>query len=161
LNRVISSALAQIDPARLCPIDLTSDPHAWLRPYYIALKNDSAFWMLAEPLRFEALCCAVEREHPSRAASMREWSPAAQQGILGWLETVTKEKPAVQEVELWRVTKDSRELRCVVRYMPHGVDLRLMQGDDFRRTELLKDAPRVEARAAGWLQKLRDRGWLG
>jgi hypothetical protein len=121
LNRVISSALAQIDPARLCPIDLTSDPHAWLRPYYIALKNDSAFWMLAEPLRFEALCCAVEREHPSRAASMREWSPAAQQGILGWLETVTKEKPAVQKVELWRVTKDSRELRCVVRYMPHGV----------------------------------------
>jgi hypothetical protein len=96
-------------------MNLTSDPHAWLRPYYIALKNDGAFWMLAEPLRFEALCCAVEPEHPSRAASMREWSSAAQQGILGWLETVMKEKPAVREVELWRVAKDTRELRGVVR----------------------------------------------
>jgi hypothetical protein len=38
---------------------------------------------------------------------------------------VTKEKPSVQEVELWRVQKDARELRCVVRYMPHGLDLRL------------------------------------
>ena len=24
---------------------------------------------------------------------MREWSPAAKQGILGWLESVTTEKP--------------------------------------------------------------------
>ncbi len=99
-------------------MDLTSDPHAWLRPYYVAIKNDGAYWMLAGPQRFEALCCAVEPEHPSRAAAMREWSPAAQKGILGWLETVTQQKPAVQEVELWRVTKDVRELRCVVRYMP-------------------------------------------
>ena len=69
---------------------------------------------------------------------MREWSPAAKQGILGWLESVTKEKPeaATREVELWRVTKDTRELRCIVRYMPSGLDLRLMQGDEFRSTEL-------------------------
>ena len=100
--------------------------------------------MLAIPLRFEALCCAVEDEHPSRAASMREWSPAAKQGILGWLESVTKEKPAAaKEVELWRVTKDTRLLRCVVRYLPHGLDLRLMLGDEFRTTELHKDAPSV------------------
>ena len=33
---------------RILPtVDLNSDPHAWLRPYYIALKNDGAFWMLA------------------------------------------------------------------------------------------------------------------
>jgi hypothetical protein len=63
------------------PMDLTSDPHAWLRPYYVALKNDRAFWMLAAPQRFEALCCAVEPEQPSRAATMREWSPAAKDGI--------------------------------------------------------------------------------
>ena len=49
--------------------------------------------------------------------------PAAKDGILKWLESATKEKPAVQEVELWRVTKDTRELRCVVRYLPHGLDL--------------------------------------
>jgi hypothetical protein len=104
--------------------------------------------MLAAPQRFEALCCALEPEHPSRAAAMRDWSAAAKDGTLKWLESVTKEKPSVQEVELWRVSKDTRELRCVVRYMPHGMDLRLMQNDEFRRTELLKDAPSVEARAA-------------
>ena len=141
-------------------MDLTSDPHAWLRRYYVALKNDGSFWMLATPQRFEALCTAVESEHPSRAASMREWSPAAKVGFLGWLESVTKEKPAVQEVELWRVSKDVRELRCVVRYVPSGRDLRLMQGDEFRRTELLKDAPSVDARSAEWRTALLERGWV-
>jgi hypothetical protein len=144
---------------RLCPVDLTSDPHAWLRPYYVALKNDGVFWMLAMPQRFEALCCAVEGEHPSRAASMREWSPAVKEGILGWLESVTKEKASVEEVELWRVTKDTRELRCVARYLPAGLDLRVMQGDDFRRTELHKDAPSVQARAEEWRSALLERGW--
>ena len=70
-------------------MDLTSDPHAWLRPYYIALKADRGLQRLAIPLRFKVLCCAVKGEHPSRAAAMREWSPAAKQGILGWLESVT------------------------------------------------------------------------
>jgi hypothetical protein len=91
---------------------------------------------------------------------MREWSPAAQQGIFGWLESVTKEKPeATKEVELWRITKDTRQLRCVVRYMPSGLDLRLMLGDEFRTTELHKDAPSVEARADEWRTALLERGW--
>jgi hypothetical protein len=64
-------------------VDLTSDPHAWLRPYYIALKADRGLQRLAIPLRFKALCCAVKGEHPRRVAAMREWSPAAKQGILG------------------------------------------------------------------------------
>jgi hypothetical protein len=93
---------------------------------------------------------------------MREWSPAAKQGILGWLESVTKEKPesAAKELELWRVTKDTRLLRCVVRYLPHGLDLRLMLGDEFRTTELHKDAPRVHARADEWRTALLERGWV-
>ena len=91
---------------------------------------------------------------------MREWSPAAKQGILGWLESVTKEQPtAAQEVELRRVTKDVRELRCVVRYMPSGLALRLMLGDEFRNTELHKDAPSVQARADEWRTALLERGW--
>ena len=89
---------------------------------------------------------------------MRDWSPAAKDGTLKWLESVTKEIPAVQEVELWRVTKDTRELRCVLRYMPHGLDVQLMQGYDFRRTELLKEAPSVEVRAAEWRTALVERG---
>ena len=51
-------------------------------------------------------------EHPERATWKRQWSPAAQSGTLKWLETVTKEKPAVTELELWTVKKDKRTLRC-------------------------------------------------
>ena len=68
--------------------------------YCVALKDDGTFWMLASHQRFEALCCAVESDHPARAASMREWSPAAQWGILGWLESITKQTSTVHEVEL-------------------------------------------------------------
>jgi hypothetical protein len=139
---------------------LTSDPHAWLRPYYVALNDDGTFWMLAGPQRFEALCCAVETDHPARAASMREWSPDVQRGILGWLESITKQTPALHEVELWRVTKDTRELCCVVRYMPSGLDLRLMLDGEFRTTELYKDAPSVQARADEWRAALLKRGWV-
>jgi hypothetical protein len=65
-----------------------------------------------------------------------------------WLESVTKEKPeAAKEVELWRMTKDTRQRRWVVRYMPSGLDLRLMLGDEFRTTELHKEA-------------LLERGWI-
>jgi hypothetical protein len=53
------------------------------------------------------------------------------------------DRPGERELELWRVAKDSRELRCIVVYMPNGIDLRLMAGEDFRRTQLLKDAPAV------------------
>jgi len=141
-------------------MDLTSDPHAWLRPHYVALQNDGAYWMLAGPQRFEALCCAVEGEYPSRAVSMREWSPVAKAGILKWLDSVTQQKPAVREVELWRVTKDTRELRCIVRYMPSNLDLRLMLGDEFRTTELHEDAPSVQARADEWRTALLERGWV-
>jgi hypothetical protein len=52
---------------------------------------------------------------------MREWSPAAKQGILGWLESVTKEKleAADKEVELWRVAAGSSQ-RPVARWLESG-----------------------------------------
>jgi hypothetical protein len=102
---------------------LSSDPHAWLRPYVATLKEDPAYKMLAYPLRFAALCEVVEREHPERARWMRQWSTKAQEGTLKWLETVTTEVPAASELELWAVKKDKRTLRCVVRYLPTGIDL--------------------------------------
>jgi hypothetical protein len=106
---------------------LSSDPHAWLRPCFAALKADPAYHTLAMPLRFLALCDLVAVEHPERAAWMRQWSPAAQEGTLRWLESATKEKPAVTELELWTVKKDRRTLRCVARYLPSGIDLRLLE----------------------------------
>jgi hypothetical protein len=130
-----------------------------LRPYVATLKADPAFTKLAPALRFEALCQIVEVDHPDRARQMREWLPAAQTGTLKWLETVTEEKPAVQEVEMWTVSKDTRTLRCVARYIPIGIDLRLMQGDDFHRTELHRDADAANAKAAEWKTALMERGW--
>jgi hypothetical protein len=139
---------------------LTSDPHAWLRPYVATLKADPAFATLAMPLRFAALCDVVGVDHPDRARWMKEWSPAAPTGTLHWLESVTKEeRAAVTELELWAVTKGKRKLRCVARYLPIGIDLRLMERDDFRRTELHKDADLAEIRAMGWRQALEERGW--
>ena len=90
---------------------------------------------------------------------MREWSPAAKDGIRAGSSQSRKQKLAIQEVELWRVTKDTRELRCVVRYMPSGLDLRLMLGDEFRTTQLHKDAPSAQAQADEWRSALLERGW--
>jgi hypothetical protein len=141
------------------PAPLTSDPHAWLRPYFAALAQTPAFPLLAPALQFAALCASVEDDRPDRAQSMREWSLAAQEAALRWLKAVCAEHPPAAETELWTVRKAARELRCVARYLPHGIDLRLMQGDEFRRTELLRDAPAATARAEEWKVKLQERGW--
>jgi hypothetical protein len=138
---------------------LSSDPHAWLRPYFAALSQQEAFTLLAPALRFSALCDAVASDHPTKAAQMREWSPAAQEATFRWLASITSQVGSVNEVELWTVTKPERELRCVVRYLPTGLDLRLMQGDDFRRTELHQDAAAVSAKATEWKTALLERGW--
>ena len=137
---------------------LTSDPHAWLRPYFAALAQDRTFARLAPSMQFSALCDAVAQEHPAKAAQMKDWSPAAQTGTLRWLANVIKERPPVNEVVLWTVRKGERELRCVVRYLPTGLDLRLMKGDDFHRTELRRDADEANAKAAEWKTALMERG---
>jgi hypothetical protein len=44
--------------------------------------------------------------------------------------------------------------------MPTGIDLRLMQGEDFRRTELLREGPAVEIRAEEWRGRPLEKGWV-
>jgi hypothetical protein len=44
--------------------------------------------------------------------------------------------------------------------MPSGLDLRLMLGDEFRTTELHKDAPNTQVRAEEWRTALLERGWI-
>ena len=61
---------------------------------------------------------------------MREWNAATQRATLGVFANVVYSSPAAREVELWRVSKERRELRCVAVYMTTGIDLRLMEGDD-------------------------------
>ena len=91
---------------------------------------------------------------------MREWGPAAQLGLLGWLNDVFHEQPnRTNEIELWRVRKGERELRCVAVYLPSGIDLRLFEGEDFRRTQLVRDSPAVTAVSDKWRAALLERGW--
>jgi hypothetical protein len=68
-------------------------------------------------------------------------------------------RPAQRDIELWRVTKNSPELRWIAVYLPTGIDLRLMQGEEFRRTQLLRDGPAAQELAEEWRLKLRERGW--
>lgn len=123
------------------------------------LASLAGFALLAPSLQFGLLVEAVARDYPTEAAKMREWDGLAQRAALSVFSNVVYSSPAAREVELWRVTKDSRELRCLAVYMPTGIDLRLMEGEDFRRTELLKDGPAVEARAEEWRGKLGGKGW--
>lgn len=90
---------------------------------------------------------------------MRDWSPAAQQATLRWLATVTKEVGSAPESELWTVSKGERALHCVARYLPTGIDLRLIEGGDFRRTELHREADAATAVATKWKAALLERGW--
>ena len=141
------------------PMLISSDPHAWLRPYLAALLEDRTFLRLAPVMQFAALCDAVAVEHPTKAAQMREWSPAAHEGTLRWVRSAITQSRAPREVELWTVRKRDRELRCLVRYVPSGLDLRLMQGGDFHRAELHRTADAANAKAAEWKAALFDKGW--
>ena len=94
----------------------SSDPHAWLRPYFAALAQDHTFARLAPSIQFSAMCAAVAPERPTNAAQMREWSPAAHAGTLRWLANVIKERPPVNEIELWVVRKGVAYQRARCRY---------------------------------------------
>lgn len=63
------------------------------------------------------------------------------------------------EIELWRVRKGERELRCVALYFPTGLDVRLFEGADFRRTQLVRDAIESTGISDGWKRKLLEREW--
>jgi hypothetical protein len=55
---------------------------------------------------------------------VRSKTYATERAVLGSLANVVYERPAQREVELWRVTKAHRELRCLAIYLPTGIDLK-------------------------------------
>jgi len=131
-----------------------------MRPYYEAAAAREGFSRLPIPLQFGVLISAVAADYPAQAAKLRQIVDLpSQRAVLLSLSNVVYQGPAAREVELWRVRKDSRELRCLAVYMPTGIDLRLLEGEDFRHTQLLTDGPAVQARAEEWRVKLRDRAW--
>jgi hypothetical protein len=139
---------------------LESDPHAWLRPFYARLQQHPAFRHFAPAHQFEQLVQAIGAEHPAEAAQMREWTAAGQHMLLLHLASMLEQKAGAEPVELWSVKKADRALRCVAHYLPSGIDLRLMEGTDFRRTQLVRDAPAVNALAENWKIALEGRGWI-
>jgi hypothetical protein len=136
---------------------VSSDPHAWMRPYYEAVAAREGFSHLAPSHQSALLVEAIERDYPTKAPALRDFGAVAQRATLAVFANVVYSTPAAREVELWRVAKDGRQLRCVAVYMTTGIDL--MEGEDFRRTQLLKDGPAVEARAEEWKNKLPEKGW--
>lgn len=122
---------------------LSSDPHAWLRPYFARLRSQSAFSTFSPSHQFEQLVESVAREYPSKAAAMREWSPAGQHALLLHLASRHELKAHGDPVELWCVRKDERELRCITVYLPNGIDVRLMEGTIFGERNCVRSRPRL------------------
>jgi hypothetical protein len=141
-------------------VPFSSDPHAWLRPIYAELRRDPAFALLAPAHQFNTLCKAAEETSASKVALMREYNVTTQAALLDHLASRYRYQPAPQrEVELWRVRKGDRELRCVAVYLPAGIDVRLIENDGFRRTVLVADARAVDALSQEWQAKLLRKDW--
>jgi hypothetical protein len=93
---------------------ISSDPHHWLRPIYAKLRADAKFCLLAPAHQWDALVNAAAEESPTKAEQMRECSPAAQVGLLGWLSDTLRQNPEPERaVLLWSMKKGERDLTCV------------------------------------------------
>src|SRR4051794_22775021 len=74
---------------------ISSDPGAWMRPHYAEIAQQRGFALLSCSLRFALLVARIAQDHPAEAATLRRrgHSLAAQEAILGWLASVTAQKP--------------------------------------------------------------------
>jgi hypothetical protein len=139
---------------------ISSDPHAWLRPYWADLHQQSTFFAkLAPELQAEALAEAIEAEHPTMAAEIRSWNSATRRAYLASLDVSLIEKRTDKQVELWRMQKGTREVQCIAVYTPVGADLRLLEKGDWLRTELIREPFVADARAKQWREALMQSGW--
>ena len=139
---------------------VSSDPHALLRPLYRQLADDRAFSLLSTETQFQRLVDAVAQQSEHRAALMREYTPAARAALLGHLRKAEEQRPGAREVELWAARKASRTLCCVATYLATGVDVRLLEDGDMRRTQLVGDGSKAEALAAEWKAAATGLGWV-
>ena len=115
--------------------------------------------MLATETQFAMLVEAVAEQFEHHAAMMRDYTPAARAALLGHLRKVEEQRPGAREVELWTARKGERTLSCVAIYLATGVDVRLLEDGDMRRTQLVKDGPQAEALALEWHEKAEAAGW--
>jgi hypothetical protein len=101
---------------------------------------------------------AVAVEVPDRASQLRALTRSSQTALLSRLAAMDRQPPAPPRTELWRVRKGERALVCVAVSLPHGVDLQLLEGDDMRRTTLIRQGS-IESHSAAWRDKLLAAGW--
>ncbi len=138
---------------------ITSSPHAWLRPLWQALKQQKFFDPLAPELQAEQLAAALATDHPTKAQEIRAWNATTRRAMLAVLDESVRAGKSSKEVELWRMRKGERGLRCVAVYLPTGVDLRLLEAGDLRRTELFQDGLSLQGRSRAWRAALIRSGW--
>lgn len=129
---------------------ISSDPNAWLRPFWAELRKQPFFDKLAPELQAGALAAALEDDYPAKAQEIREWNFATRRAMLAVLDQALVESHTAKETELWRMRKGEREVRCVVVYTAVGVDLRLVEGGEMLRTELFSDGQLALVRARQW-----------
>jgi hypothetical protein len=73
---------------------VSSDPDAWMRPYYEAVASQEGFALLPIPIQFATLVNAIVHDHPSRAAKLREIDDLpSQRAILGSLAHIVHPRP--------------------------------------------------------------------
>lgn len=138
---------------------ISSDAHAFLRPLYRRLAADRSFQMLADQMQFDRLVVAAAEMSERHASLMRDYNADTRVALLRHLAKAESLQPGREQVELWVMAKADRELRCVAVYLPNGVDVRVFESGDMRRTQLTKDGPQTEALAQAWRTKAETAGW--
>ena len=106
---------------------VSSNPQAWLRPYWKQLYEQTFFANLSPEHQAEQLACVIEADYPAMAAEIRGWNPATRRAMIAGLDQGLLERHADREVELWRMRKGDREVRCVAVYVATGIDLQLLE----------------------------------
>ena len=138
---------------------VSSEPHFWLRPIFRRLASNRTFALVSTETQFAMLVDTVAEHSEHHAAVMRQYTPAARAALLGHLSKAEQQRPGQREVELWVMHKDERVLTCVARYLPHGVDVRLIEAEEVCRTQLTPDGPHAEGVAADWQSASEHLGW--
>ena len=91
---------------------VSSDPGAWLRPFYDALAAAEGFSDLPIPLQFSTLVALVTLKYPAEAAKFQQIDDLpSQRAVLRSLANAVYPRPAQRRIELWRAGEGGLEAR--------------------------------------------------
>jgi hypothetical protein len=62
--------------------DVSTSPHAWLRPFWAELKRQTIFNRLAPELQAAQLAAALDADYPAKAAEIRDRNFATRRAML-------------------------------------------------------------------------------